>query len=67
MKPERAAQIINDIHEGCCKASKKELMECASFYSLRCCELYQAASSAYTQTAINAFEGLDKFRKEHAK
>lgn len=65
MNAKRAAAIINDIHEGMCKATKKELMECASFYSLRCCTLYQAASSAYTQTAINAFEGLDKFRKEH--
>ncbi len=65
MKPTRAAEIINDIHEGMCRASKKELMECASFYAMRSCELYQAASSAYVEQATTALEGLETFRKKY--
>ncbi len=65
MTPKRAAEISNEISEGVCRASKKELMECVKFYSLRECELYQAAQHAYTQQAADALNGLKKFRDKY--
>jgi hypothetical protein len=65
MTPERAAEIVNDIHEDCCKASKKELMECCSYLSIRNAVLYSEVNSAYTSIAFHAFEAMREFKKKH--
>lgn len=67
MTAERCAEIINDIHEGMCRANRKELMEVASYISLRNCELYQYASGVHTQQATDALLSLQKFRHRFNK
>lgn len=63
MTPERAAQICNDIHEGMCKASRAELMECVSFYAIRSTYLYSDVISAYTAMATHGLENMLEFQK----
>ena len=65
MTPERVAEIVNDIHEDCCKVSKKELMECCSYLSIRNAVLYSAVKRAYTGTALHAFKEMEEFEKNH--
>lgn len=65
MTSERVAEIVNDIHEDCCRASKKELMECCSYLSIRNAVLYSEVRSAYTSTALYAFKEMEEFEKNH--
>lgn len=65
MTAEEAASIVNDIHEGMCRASRKKLMECASYFSIRASELYQEASLSYGETATHALQRLADFRKRN--
>jgi len=63
MTAQRAAEIINDIHEGLCRASREELMECANFYAMRSTYLWQEIDSAYTNAMTHALVQLTEFQK----
>ena len=59
----RCAEICNDIHEGCCRASRKELMEAVSALSLRNAELWSSRSTIVGQIATHALNLLAEDQK----
>jgi len=63
MTAERASSIVNDIHEGMCRASRVELMACASFYAMENCKLYSEARDAYTACLTNALDQYQQFNQ----
>ncbi len=64
MTAERASAIVNDIHEGMCRASRVELMACASLYAIENCRLYSEALDAHTRILTAALEQYMKFKAE---
>lgn len=65
MTVERASAIVNDIHEGMCRASRNELMECASFYAVENSKLFSEASSAYTACLGEALKNYQEFHAHY--